>query len=44
MRDRNLNSKFRQKHGDTHVGSIVEKYGLDFVVRSDMHLETLRKR
>lgn len=35
IRDRNLNDKFLQKRGDTHVGSIEEKYGLDFGVRSD---------
>ena len=44
MRDRNEDGKFRQKRGDTHVGTIEKKYGVDFGVRSDMHLETLRKR
>ncbi|UED73997.1 hypothetical protein [Brevibacillus sp. DP1.3A] len=44
MRDRNIDGRYRQKRGDTHVGTIEEKYGLDFGVRSDMHLETLRKR
>ncbi|ATF11724.1 hypothetical protein HPY28_21130 [Brevibacillus sp. HB1.2] len=44
MRDRNIDGRYRQKRGDTHVGTIEEKYGLDFGVRRDMHLETLRKR
>jgi hypothetical protein len=43
-RDRNNDGQFRGKRGDTHVGTIEEKYGVDFGVRSDMHLETLRRQ
>lgn len=42
-RDRNKDGQYRQKRGDTHIGSIEEKYGVDFGRRSDMHLETLRR-
>lgn len=34
----------RRKRRDTHVGTIERQYGLDFGVRSDMHLATLLKR
>lgn len=44
MRDRNNDGTFRQKRGDSHVGNIEQKYGVDFGVRSDMHLKTLRKQ
>lgn len=43
MRDRNNNGRYRQKRGDAHVGNIEQKYDVDFGVRSDMHLDTLRK-
>jgi hypothetical protein len=43
-RDRNNDGQFRRKRGDTYVGTIEEKYGVDFGVRSDMHLETLRRQ
>lgn len=43
-RDRNSDGEFRKKRGDTHVRSVEEKYGVDFGVRSDMHLETLRRQ
>ncbi len=36
--------KARRKRRDTHVGTIERQYGLDFGVRSDMHLATLLKR
>lgn len=43
-RSRNEDGELRQKRGDTHVGTIEEQYGIDFGVRSDMKLETLRER
>ncbi len=43
-RDRNLDGEFRKKRGDTHVGSVEKKYSVDFGVRSDMHLDTLRHK
>jgi hypothetical protein len=43
-RDRNEDGRYRQKRGDAHVGNIEKKYGVDFGVRSDIHLETLRKQ
>ncbi|HYM46073.1 MAG TPA: hypothetical protein VES65_07940 [Solirubrobacteraceae bacterium] len=43
-RTRDDNGELRQKRGDTHVGSIEREYGVDFGVRSDMHLDTLRER
>ncbi len=43
-RDRNEDGRYRQKRGDAHVGNIEKKYGVDLGVRSDMHLDTLRKR
>lgn len=43
-RDRNNDGQFRQKRGDTHVGTIEKAYGVDFGVRSDMQLDTLRQR
>jgi len=36
--------KLRQKRGDTHVGNIEREYGVDFGVRSDMRLDTLREK
>lgn len=44
MRSRDKNGEFRKKRGDTHVGNIEQQYGVDFDVRSDMHLKTLRER
>ena len=41
IRSRNNDGELRQKRGDTHVGTIEEKYGIDLNVRSDMHLSTL---
>lgn len=43
-RDRNNDGQFRRKRGDTYVGTLEEKYGVDCGVRSDMHLETLRRQ
>lgn len=43
-RSRNDNGRLRQKRSDTHVGTVEEKYGIDFGVRSDMELGTLLKR
>lgn len=34
----------RRKRRDTHVGTIEREHGLDFGVRSDMHLGTLLQR
>jgi hypothetical protein len=43
-RDRNNDGQFRQKRGDTHVGTIERMYNVDFGVRSDMHVDTLRQQ
>ena len=43
-RSRNQDGQLREKRGDTHVGTLEEKYGRDFGVRSDMHLDTLLKQ
>jgi hypothetical protein len=42
-RSRNDDGELRQKRGDTHVGTVEEQHGVDFGVRSDMKLETLRQ-
>lgn len=39
-RSRNESGQLREKRGDTHMRSIESKYGCDFSVRSDMHLDT----
>lgn len=39
-RSRTSDGTLRQKRGDTHMGTIEDKYGRDFGVRSDMHLNT----
>lgn len=44
MRSRDSNGQHRQKRGDTYVGNIEKTYDIDFGVRSDMHVETLRKQ
>ncbi|MBK8243336.1 MAG: hypothetical protein IPK88_07920 [Saprospiraceae bacterium] len=41
IRSRNDNGELRQKRSDTFVGTIEKQYGVDFNVRSDMHLKTL---
>jgi hypothetical protein len=43
-RSRNEDGELRQKRGDTLVGTVEDQYGVDFGVRSDMKLETLRER
>ncbi len=43
-RTRNDGGELRQKRGDTHVGTVENKYNIDFGVRSDMHLQTLLDR
>jgi hypothetical protein len=40
-RPRDVNGQLREKRGDTHVATIERKYGRDFGVRSDMHLDNL---
>ena len=42
-RSRDLTGRLRQKRGDALVGTIEERYVVDFQCRSDMMLETLRK-
>jgi hypothetical protein len=39
-RSRNESGPLREKRGDTHIGSIEQKYHRDFNVRDDMHLDT----
>jgi hypothetical protein len=41
-RTRDDDGELRQKRGDTLVGNIEREYGVDFGVRSDMRLDTLR--
>ena len=43
-RTRDDDGELRQKRGDTHVGNIEREYDVDFGVRSDMRLDTLRER
>ncbi len=43
-RTRDDNGELRQKRGDTHVGNVEKEYGVDFGVRSDMRLDTLREQ
>jgi hypothetical protein len=45
-RSRDLGGEIRRKRGDTLVGTLRKTYGPDFApgVRSDMRLDTLRKR
>lgn len=43
-RPRNDDGDLRRKRGDAHVENIENQYGVDFGVRSDMHLETLLNR
>jgi hypothetical protein len=41
QRSRNkMDGQLREKRGDTHIGTIEEKYHRDFGVRSDTHLDT----
>lgn len=39
-RSRTSTGLLREKRGDTHMGTIENKYGLNLNVRSDMHLDT----
>jgi hypothetical protein len=43
-RTRDDNGRLRQKRGDTQVGNIEQEYGVDFGVRSNMRLDTLREK
>lgn len=40
FRSRTESGPLRAKRGDTHMGTIEDKYHRNFRVRSDMHLET----
>lgn len=43
-RTRDDNGELRQKRGDTLVGNIEREYDVDFHVRGDMRLDTLRQQ
>jgi len=43
-RPRNQNGQLRDKHDDTHIGTIEKQYDIDLGVRSDMQLGTYLKR
>ena len=43
-RTRNENGQLRDTRDDKHVGTLEKKYGRDFGVRSDMHVDELLKR
>jgi hypothetical protein len=43
-RTRDDGGELRQKRGDTQVGNIEREYDVDFGVRSDMRLDTLRQQ
>jgi hypothetical protein len=43
-RTRDEDGQLRQKRGDTQVGNIEREYDVDFGVRSDMRLDTLRNQ
>ena len=43
-RTRDANGELRQKRGDELVGNIEREYDVDFDVRSDMRLDTLREQ
>jgi len=43
-RTRNTDGELRRKRGDTHVGTIEKKYGVELPIRSDAHLDTLLER
>ena len=44
QRARTQDGTLREKRGDTHVSTIEAMYGVDFGVRSDMRLDTLKER
>ncbi len=43
-RGRNEGGPLREVRGDKQVGTIEAEYGVNFHVRSDMRLDTLRER
>ncbi len=43
-RARNETGRLRQKRGDTLVKTLEEEYHVDFGVRGDMKLDTLREK
>jgi hypothetical protein len=43
-RTRDDNGQLRQKRADTLVGNLEREYDVDFGVRGDMHLGTLRDK
>ncbi len=43
-RTRDDDGELRRKRGDTLVGNLEREYGVDFGVRSDMRLDTLREQ
>ena len=43
-RSRNTTGELRRKRGDTRVDTIEQRYHVDFGVRGDMELETLRRK
>ena len=43
-RTRDENGELRRKRGDTLVRTIEDQYDVDFGVRGDMRLDTLRHR
>jgi hypothetical protein len=44
QRGRNQDGSLRQKRRDTLVGTIEDQYAVDFNVRRDMKLDTLREK
>ncbi len=44
QRARNITGELRRKRGDTLVETVEEMYHVDFGVRGDMKLETLREK
>lgn len=44
QRGRNEDGSLRQKRGDTLVSTIEQQYHVDFNVRGDMKLSTLREK
>ncbi len=43
-RTRDNDGQLRQERGDTLVANIEQEYGVDFGVRGDMRLDTLREQ
>jgi hypothetical protein len=43
-RSRTEHGHLRAKRGDTHIGTVEKKYGIDLGVRSDMRLDTYLER